>query len=106
VSTIAGSSAAEIDAMFIGHRAHGRSLETGKEHALLVAPDGGAMIFGDWGNGSGRARLDGDQMCFEAADGYINCATIYRNPGGTKARENEFIWVNRKGGVFPFSIVE
>lgn len=97
---------AEIDALFFGHRLHGRSFETGEEHGILVAPDGSAMIFGDWGSGSGRARLEGDQMCFEAPDGYINCAAIYRNPGGTRSKENEFIWANRGGRSFPFSRVD
>lgn len=96
----------EIDAMFIGRRINDRSLETGKEHGLLVAPDGTAMIFGDWGSGSGRARLDGDDLCFEAADGYINCAAIYRNRGGTREKENEFFWVSKAGVGYPFSIVE
>jgi Tfp pilus assembly protein PilF len=95
----------EIDRLFVGNRLHGRSLETGDEHGLSVAADGSAIIFGDWGVGSGRVRLDGDGLCFETSIGYINCATIYRNPDGGRATENEYIWVNRKGGAYPFSIV-
>ena len=96
--------APEVDALFVGHRLHGRTLETGQEHGMSVAADGSAIIFGDWGVGSGRVRLDGDDLCLEAADGYINCAGIFRNPGGSRATENEYIWVNRKGGAYPFSI--
>jgi TolB-like protein/DNA-binding SARP family transcriptional activator len=96
----------EVDALFFGHRIHGRSLETGEEHGISVAADGTAIIFGDWGYGSGRALLDGDQLCFEAPGGYINCAAIYRNPGGARAKENEFVWANREGGAYPFSVVE
>jgi hypothetical protein len=95
----------EIDALFFGHRVHGRSLETGNEHGASVAADGSAMMFGDWGFGNGRARLDGDQMCFEWTTGHVNCAAIYRNPGGTRAKENEFVWAH-KGGGFPFSQVD
>ena len=97
--------AAEVDALFVGHRIHGRSLDTGEEHGISVAADGSAIIFGDWGGGSGRVRLDGNDLCFETPDGYINCASIYRNPGGSRATENEYFWVNRKGGAYPFSVV-
>jgi adenylate cyclase len=97
--------AAEIDALFVGNRLHGRSLETGEEHGLSVAADGTGIIFGDWGVGSGHVRFEGDDICFETPIGYINCATIYRNPDGAQTTENEYIWVNRKGGAYPFSIV-
>jgi len=96
---------AEIDALFVGNRLHGRSLETGEEHGLSVAADGSAIIFGDWGIGSGRVRFEGHDVCFETPIGYVNCAAIYRNPDGARATENEYLWVNRKGGAFPFSIV-
>jgi adenylate cyclase len=96
--------AAEIDALFVGNRLHGRTLETGQEHGLSVAADGSAIIFGDWGIGNGRLRLDGDGLCFETPIGYVNCAAIYRNPDGARATENEYVWVNRKGGAYPFSI--
>jgi adenylate cyclase len=94
----------EIDALFVGNRLHGRTLETGQEHGMSVAADGSAIIFGDWGVGSGHLRLDGEGLCFETPIGYVNCATIYRNPDGARATENEYFWVNRKGGAYPFSI--
>jgi adenylate cyclase len=96
--------AAEVDALFVGNRLHGRSLETGEEHGLSVAADGSSIIFGDWGVGSGRLWVDGDEACIETAIGYVNCAAIYRNPDGARATENEYFWVNRKGGAYPFSI--
>ena len=97
--------AAEIDALFVGNRLHGRSQETGEEHGLSVAADGSAIIFGDWGGGSGRMRIDGDNVCLESEIGYVNCAAIYRNPDGARATENDYVWVNRAGRAFPFSIV-
>ena len=96
---------AEIDALFVGNRLHGRSLETGEEHGLSVAADGSGIIFGDWGVGSGHVRFEGDDVCFETPIGYVNCADIYRNPDGARATENEYFWVDRAGGAFPFSIV-
>jgi adenylate cyclase len=97
--------AAEIDALFVGNRLHGRTLETGQEHGLSVAADGSGIIFGDWGVGSGHVRFKGDDVCFETPIGYVNCADIYRNPDGARATENEYFWVDRVGGAFPFSIV-
>ncbi len=96
----------EIDALFFGHRVHGRSLESGQEHGASVAADGSAMMFGDWGFGNGSARLDEDKLCFEWTGGHVNCGSVYRNLGGTKAKENEYIWVSRMGGGFPFSQVD
>jgi adenylate cyclase len=96
--------AADLDALFVGHRMHGRTLETGQEHGLSVAADGSAIIFGDWGIGSGRLWFEDDSLCFETPIGYVNCAAIYRNPDGSRATESEYFWVNRVGGVYPFSI--
>lgn len=96
----------EIDSLFFGHRLHGRSLESGQEHGASVAADGSAIMFGDWGFGNGIARFDGDQLCFEWTGGHMNCGSVYRNIGGTKAKENEYIWFSHKGGGFPFSQVD
>ena len=96
----------EVDALLFGHRIRGRTLESGLEHGASVAADGSAMMFGDWGSGNGRARLVGDGLCFEWTSGHTNCGTVYRNPGGTKAKENEFIWFSHMGGGFPFSLAD
>jgi adenylate cyclase len=96
---------AELDALFVGRRMHGRTFETGQEHGLSVAADGSGIIFGDWGGGSGRLWFEDDTLCFETSIGYINCAAIYRNPHGSRATENEYFWVDRVGGAYPFSVV-
>jgi TolB-like protein/DNA-binding SARP family transcriptional activator len=99
-------SAKEIDSLVFGHRIHGRSLHTGQEHGLSVFADGTAIMFGDWGAGSGVARHDGNRLCFDWMTGDANCGVFYRNIGGTKAKENEYIWFSHRGGGFPFSQVE
>ncbi|HEV8390128.1 MAG TPA: tetratricopeptide repeat protein [Dongiaceae bacterium] len=96
----------EVDMLFFGHRIHGRSLESGEEHGASVAADGTAMLFGDWGYGNGQARLVGDGLCFEWVSGHTNCGTVYRNPGGTRSKENEFIWFSHAAGGFAFSAVD
>ena len=96
----------EMDPLLFGHRIHGRSLESGEEHGAQVAADGSAMMFGDWGDGNGEARFRGDNLCFEWKSGHTNCGVVYRNPGGSRATENEFIWSSHAAGGFPFSVVD
>jgi len=96
----------EVDQLLFGHRIHGRSLESGEEHGAYVAGDGTAMMFGDWGDGHGQAVLDDEGLCFEWSSGLTNCGTVYRNLGGTRARENQYIWFSHAYGGFPFSVVD
>jgi hypothetical protein len=97
----------EIDALVFGRRLHGRTLETGQEHGASISADGStAMTFGDWSNGTGSARVEGDRLCF-VWPSTTSCASVLRNPGGSRARENEFIMSGTLGSWgFPFSPVE
>ncbi len=96
---------AEIDALVFGKRLHGRSLDTGREHGASISGDGRtAMAFGDWTNGTGSAHIESDQLCFVWSS-VTWCCTIYRNPGGTKAKENEFVLFIRNW-PYTFSPVE
>jgi adenylate cyclase len=100
--------APEIEALFFGHRVHGRSLMKGREYGASVAADGTAVRFGIWGAGpggdSGTAQLDGDRLCFVLTTTSA-CGGILRNPGGTRTKENEYIWF-AGGWVLPFSQIE
>ena len=94
----------EIDALLFGHRVHGRNPANGLDYGMLVSPDAtSAMSFGYWGNGSGRARVDKDRLCFIKSTTEW-CAMIFRNPGGTRAMENEYFAYT--GWVYPFSQVQ
>jgi TolB-like protein/class 3 adenylate cyclase/Tfp pilus assembly protein PilF len=97
--------AGEVRALVFGRRLHGRT-ETGNEHAAAFTADGGATISGDWGElTDATVTFEGDEVCLTAASAARFCATILRNPGGTRATENEFIWLDRTG-AYPFSQVE
>jgi adenylate cyclase len=96
-------SAAEIEALFFGHRVHGRTLEWGTEHGASVSPDGVALMYGDWASGTGTARIEGDRVCFVWTTTQ-HCGQILRNPGGTKEKENEYLWYT--GWAYTFSQVE
>ena len=99
----------EIRALIFGHRLHGRSLRTSEERVASITSGGDATLAGDWnllGGGAraaGIVRFEGDRLCynFEVAS---YCGDVFRNPGGTRAKENEFIWYN--GEAFTFSPVE
>jgi adenylate cyclase len=95
--------ASEIDTLLFGHRIHGR-LESGEEHGMQISADGAtAMVFGGKFNSAGTTRLDGDRLCIvESSTEW--CVAIFRNPGGTRANENEYFMFD--GWACPFSQVD
>ena len=85
----------EVRTLAFGHRLEGRDLWTGKNRAASIAPDGAANFSGDWNSiipGEGVIEFHDDEFCYAWTGGRTFCGTIYRNPGGMKARENEFFW--------------
>jgi hypothetical protein len=96
----------EVRTLIFGHRLHGRSLWTGEERDASITSDGVAALSGDWGLlgggplSGGNVRFDGDRLCYQF-DLVSYCGDVLRNPGGTRAKANEFIWFN--GEPFTFS---
>ncbi len=95
----------EVESLFFGHRIHGRTLEGGREFGLAVSADGTAVRSGSWGADSGTAKMEGDRLCLVLSTTSV-CAAILRNPGGTKAKENEYLWIDYYWSALPFSQVE
>ena len=96
----------EICNLLFGHRLHGRTIAGGNEHAADITPEGLANLTGDWGTlTAATTSFKGDEVCFLEAGGGSFCATILRNPAGTRLVENEYIWLDRTG-AFPFSQIE
>ena len=99
----------EIRTLIFGRRLHGRSIWTGEQRDASITSDGVVALSGGWGllGGGpltgGSARFDGDQLCYKF-DLVSYCGDVFRNPGGTRAKENEFIWYN--GEAFTFSPIE
>ena len=99
----------EIRALIFGHQLHGRSLWNGEEREVSISSDGVVALSGDWGllgggpASGGSIRFDGDRLCYKF-DLASYCGDVLRNPGGTRAKENEFIWYN--GEPFTFSPME
>jgi adenylate cyclase len=92
----------EVRPLFLGHRLHGRSLWTGLERSAIISKDGRATISGDWGSfAGGMIDFKGDQVCL-----YKNyCGSVFRNPGGPRTKENEYIWYDRRK-AYTFSQIE
>ena len=86
----------EIRSLMFGHRLHGRSLFSGEERSASLTMQGIARFAGDWVSASvastlGIPEFKNNELCI--AFGVASyCGAVIRNPGGTKARENEFIW--------------
>lgn len=92
----------EIQALFLGHRLRGRSLSTGSERSATIAEDGSAIISGDWGNFTeAKIEFKDDRVCFHKN----YCGSVFRNPGGPKTQENEFIWYDERA-AYTFSQIE
>jgi Flp pilus assembly protein TadD len=88
--------AQEIRLLIFGHRVHGSSLYTGEKRAALLSNDGIATLSGDWispnlASVPGASQFRKDELCITITM-TTYCGAVIRIPGGTAARENEFIW--------------
>jgi len=101
----------ESRSLFFGHRLHGRTFDSGEEHASTITEQGVATLTGDWASMGGGSmadcdvRFEGDEVCFVWLKTVTQCGAVFRNPGGLKAKENEFMWYHGDT-AFTFSQVE
>jgi hypothetical protein len=107
---IGGETAEEVRSLLFGHQLHGRNLFSGEERAASFTSEGAVTLAGDWGTLSsstspmGIARLEGAELCLRF--GFVSyCGIMVYNPGGTRALENEFIWLH-PSGRYSFSRVQ
>ena len=97
----------EVRSLLFGHRLHGRTPFTAREVGASFTVDGLVTLSGDWGPADGgQVRFEDHRFCFKwgfrAAE---RCATVFHNPGGSMAKENEYIWYD-EFGAFAFSLVK
>jgi TolB-like protein/class 3 adenylate cyclase len=98
-------SGAEIKTLLFGHRVHGRSLRTGKEYGVQISPDGKTAIsFSGHLSEAGTPRIESDRICIAEAV-YEWCSMVFRNPGGSRTKENEYFLFSDGWGL-PFSRVD
>jgi TolB-like protein/class 3 adenylate cyclase/Tfp pilus assembly protein PilF len=99
--------ASEVRTLLFGHRLRGRTPFSAHELGAAFTTDGVVTLSGDWGPADGgTVRFRGDQFCFKWSFRAVErCASLFRNPGGAMAKENEYVWYD-DFGAFPFSLVE
>jgi tetratricopeptide (TPR) repeat protein len=96
----------ESRSLFLGHRLRGRDLDIGANWEASVSADGTITSSGMWGSvDQGTVQFYDDRVCFGGSNSLQFCGTVFRNPGGTRTNENEFIWDSVRG-LRPFSQVE
>jgi adenylate cyclase len=81
----------EIKAMIFGHTIRGRDIKTGKAVTDVFSADGAISETGDSGPDTATLLyLDHGLMCHVWKDWGAGCSAIFRNPGGTPEKQNEF----------------
>jgi hypothetical protein len=103
---------AELHWLVVGHELHGHEYgySIDADRFASITADGIANFSGDWGSWKDVAiRIEGGQLCLPAQF-YPACFEVYRYPGGTKARLNEYILRSTQGStrgwVWTFSQVK
>jgi TolB-like protein/class 3 adenylate cyclase len=95
----------EIKALLFGHRVQGRSRGVGGDYGMFISPDDGSVThFGIWDKGAAEtAYVKNDRLCLVQPTTEW-CAMVFRNPGGSRAKENEYFFF--EGWATTFSRIE
>jgi adenylate cyclase len=96
---------AEIKALIFGHLVEGRQRETGDALRRQTPMDGAANV-----TVGGQAlkiytTVEGDFLCGGIAYEGRGCGAVFRNPGGTRQKKNEYLYI-RPWNSFEFSVVK
>ena len=94
----------EIRKLAFGHTLQGRHPVSSLKFTITRTADGQFTSEGLWLD-TGVSRIVGYRLCNEWTKYGPSCAVIYRNPGGTPEKHNDYLLVQRSG-AFPFSVTE
>ncbi|MDI7862268.1 tetratricopeptide repeat protein [Rhizobiaceae bacterium n13] len=96
----------EIKLLIFGNEVRGRDMDTGETYTRKTGLDGSSGISIGSFSRKGTSKVDGNLICslWDIAIA-MNCATIFRNPNGTRAGRNEYVFVTHEQRV-EFSVVE
>ncbi len=97
----------EIRRLTFGHQFEGRLLNTGEPYSRTTDADGFAQITMGLEIIAAPNTIEGDTMCLnrDPTIGQRACSAIFRNPGGSAARKNEYLLFNH-GSRFEFSVLK
>jgi len=86
--------AEEIKALTFGHTRRGHDVESGAAFTEVIAMDGGVSASGDFGSHAATLlSLSGNLICYSWIEGGPSCSAVFRNPGGTADRQDEYVLV-------------
>lgn len=84
----------EIKALTFGHTRSGHD-KSGKSFTDVIAEDGTINASGELGDDTSTLlSLRDNTICYKSSDWGPYCSAIFRNPGGTPERQNEYIMVD------------
>jgi tetratricopeptide (TPR) repeat protein len=87
--------AEEIKALTFGHTRRGRDVKSGAAFTDVIAKDGMLNTSGDFGTDTAPLLyLGGNLICYRWTDWGPSCSAVFRNPGGTPERQDEYILVD------------
>ncbi|MBA4098775.1 MAG: guanylate cyclase [Rhodospirillum sp.] len=95
----------EIKALIFGHSIEGRERETGNAYRRQTAMDGTADVTVGTLAFKLVTTIEGDFFCNWSPSGGRGCGAVFRNPGGTRAERNEYLFI-RPWNSFEFSVVK
>jgi adenylate cyclase len=96
--------AEEIKALIFGHTLAGHDAKTGAAFTETIAMDGALTASGDVGTAT-VISLGEDLICYSWTDWGPSCTAVFRNPGGSADRQDEYLWVEA-WSEFRFSVVK
>jgi adenylate cyclase len=86
--------AEEMRTLIFGHTMHGRDVLSAETFTDVVSPDGTIKETAEWGNDTATLlQLDRGLMCHLWTEWGPSCSAILRNPDGSPADGDEFVWV-------------
>jgi len=97
----------QIRKLVFGRKVTGFDLRIGKQWWIERTKDGKSTIRGGDGSDSGKSWIEDDMLCDQwdnLYEGLKDCWPVYRNPEGTREKNDEYLGVTY--AIYPFSPVE
>jgi adenylate cyclase len=98
-------SGAAIKALVFGHEFQGRDVANGEIYSRRTSAEGAfSVTVGSWSD-KGQVHIEGDTACSFTPSTYRYCSAVFRNPKGTAAGKDEYIWVSPRRRL-NFSVIK
>ena len=95
----------DIKNLVFGHTIEGRERETGNPYKRQTEMDGTADVMVGSDSWKMTTSIEGNYWCNWSVTGWRGCGAVFRNPGGTREKRNEYLFI-RPWNSFEFSVVK